>query len=249
VLAWACLEAENAGLRLLYRTAASFVAARLGLAPRELWRPVVQNPVAADVSLLRSESGEVRAESRRLLNEEKGGLTIVGSYVPKTTVQLESLLAKCEVERVEISVENILDAAQRNEVLSRAMTRTSAAIEFGRDVVVFTSRKLVMGDGAEASLAIGSQVSEALVELLRGIKVQPRYLIAKGGITSSDLATRGLGVKRAMVRGQIVPGVPVWELGAETKFPGLPYVVFPGNVGGPDALAEAVKMLNSKENK
>ena len=53
-----------------------------------------------------------------------------------------------------------------------------------------------------------------------------------------------MGVKRAMVLGQILPGVPVWELGAETKFPGLPYVVFPGNVGGPDALAQAVHKLN-----
>jgi uncharacterized protein YgbK (DUF1537 family) len=243
VLAWAALQAENAGSRLMYRTAASFVAARLGLAPRELWRPVLQNPGAADVSPLHSESGEVRADSRRLLQDRKGGLTIVGSYVPKTTAQLESLLTKNDVERVEISVENILDAAQRGMVLRRVVERANAGIRSGRDVVVFTSRTLVTGSGAEASLAIGNQVSGALVELLRGIEAKPRYLIAKGGITSSDLATRGLGVKRAMVLGQILPGVPVWELGAETKFPGLPYVVFPGNVGGTDALKEAVDRL------
>lgn len=88
------------------------------------------------------------------------------------------------------------------------------------------------------------QVSDALVELLRRVEVRPRYLIAKGGITSSDLATRGLGVKRAMVLGQILPGVPIWALGAETRYPGLAYVVFPGNVGGPDALAEAVNKFN-----
>ena len=157
-------------------------------------------------------------------------MTIVGSYVPKTTAQLESLLAKSDVERVEICVENILDATQRTMVLRHAVEQANAGIRAGRDVVVFTSRTLVTGNGAEASLAIGNQVSEALVELLRGIEAKPRYLIAKGGITSSDLATRGLGVKRAMVLGQILPGVPVWELGAETKFPGLPYVVFPGNV-------------------
>jgi len=118
-------------------------------------------------------------------------------------------------------------------------------IDFGRDVVVFTSRKLVPGAGAAASLAIGNQVSDALVELLRGIEVPPRYLIAKGGITSSNLATRGLGVKRALVLGQILPGVPVWKLGPETRFPGLPYIVFPGNVGGPDALAEVVRKCNA----
>lgn len=39
-------------------------------------------------------------------------------------------------------------------------------------------------------------------------------------------------------------GRPVWKLGAKTKFPGLPYVVFSGNFGGPDALAEAVNEFN-----
>ena len=53
-------------------------------------------------------------------------------------------------------------------------------------------------------------------------------------------------MKRARVLGQLLPGVPVWELGDETKFPGLPYIVFPGNVGGPTALVEAVERLASK---
>jgi uncharacterized protein YgbK (DUF1537 family) len=61
--------------------------------------------------------------------------------------------------------------------------------------------------------------------------------VAKGGITASDVATAGLGVRRAWVLGQIQPGVPVWRLGPESRYPGKPYVVFPGNVGGPDSLA------------
>ena len=240
VLAWAALQAENAGSRLMYRTAASFVAARLGLAPRELWKPLEQR--SADLRSGANLTPDINAPGQRPALQS-GGLTIVGSYVPKTTTQLEWLLAQCDMERVEILVKNILDEAQRATVLRLAVEQANDAIRAGRDAVVFTSRTLVTGNGAEASLAIGNQVSEALVELLRGIEVQPRYLIAKGGITSSDLATRGLGVKRAMVLGQILPGIPVWELGAETKFPGLPYVVFPGNVGGPDALAEAVNQL------
>jgi uncharacterized protein YgbK (DUF1537 family) len=47
----------------------------------------------------------------------------------------------------------------------------------------------------------------------------------------------------AVVLGQVRPGVPVWRLGPETRFPGLPYVVFPGNVGGPETLAEIVAEL------
>jgi len=220
VLAWAALQAENAGSRVMYRTAASFVAARLGLSPRPLWQPA---PGATNC----------------------GGLTIVGSHVPKTTGQLQSLLADNSLERAELAVGAILDSAQRAAELSRAARRADSGLNAGRDVVVFTSRERVMGSGVEASLAIGEKISAALVELLQRIETRPRYIIAKGGITSSDLATRALGVKRAMVLGQILPGVPVWELGAETKFPGLPYVVFPGNVGGPEALLEVVSKLRT----
>jgi uncharacterized protein YgbK (DUF1537 family) len=124
------------------------------------------------------------------------------------------------------------------------IAQTNQSLAGGRDVVVFTSRAHLTGHDAAGSLDIGAQVSDALVEVVRRLEVRPRYLIAKGGITSSDVATKALGVKRAMVLGQVLPGVPVWELGPETRFPGLPYVVFPGNVGGPDALAEAVAAWN-----
>jgi uncharacterized protein YgbK (DUF1537 family) len=88
-------------------------------------------------------------------------------------------------------------------------------------------------------------VSKALIEVLRRLSVRPAYLIGKGGITSSDLATDALGVRKAHVLGQIVPGVPVWRLGPETRYPGLCYVVFPGNVGAPDTLAEVIRSLHS----
>jgi hypothetical protein len=37
--------------------------------------------------------------------------------------------------------------------------------------------------------------------------------------------------------------VPLWQLGPESRYPGLPYVVFPGNVGGPESLVEIVVAL------
>ena len=112
-----------------------------------------------------------------------------------------------------------------------------------QDVALFTSRQLVTGADAEHSLAIGRRVSSGLVSIVRSISVRPRYLLAKGGITSSDIATRGLDVERALVLGQILPGVPVWRLGPESRYPGMVYIVFPGNVGGPGALAEVVAAL------
>ena len=102
---------------------------------------------------------------------------------------------------------------------------------------------MTISSPAESSLAIGQQVSEGLVAIVRSIIARPRYLLAKGGITSSDVATKGLGIKRAMVMGQILPGVPVWQAGDESRWPGLTYIVFPGNVGGAEALAEVVAKL------
>jgi uncharacterized protein YgbK (DUF1537 family) len=68
--------------------------------------------------------------------------------------------------------------------------------------------------------------------------------VAKGGITSSDIATEGLGVKSALVLGQVRPGIPLWRLGEESRFPGLPYAVFPGNVGTDRTLLEVVEALS-----
>lgn len=75
------------------------------------------------------------------------------------------------------------------------------------------------------------------------LQSRPNFVVAKGGITSSDVATKGLMIRRAMVLGQILPGIPVWRAGPESKFPGMPYVIFPGNVGGETALLESVQKL------
>ena len=72
---------------------------------------------------------------------------------------------------------------------------------------------------------------------------RPRFLTAKGGVTSSDVATKALEASRAEVMGAILPGVPVWRMGAESRMPGLPYIVFPGNVGGSDGLSRAYEIL------
>ena len=96
--------------------------------------------------------------------------------------------------------------------------------------------------GAAGAILI-QRVSDGLIEIVQKIAVRPRYLVAKGGITSSDTATAALGVVRATVAGQILPGIPVWRTGAESRHPGLAYIVFPGNVGGDDALVEVERKL------
>lgn len=105
-----------------------------------------------------------------------------------------------------------------------------------------TSRKLITGADKVSSLDIGNVVAAALVDFLKGLTVRPRYLIAKGGITSSDAATKGLGIRKALIVGQAAAGVPLWRSDEpEAKFPGLPFVVFPGNVGANETLFQVVE--------
>jgi len=71
----------------------------------------------------------------------------------------------------------------------------------------------------------------------------PRFVIAKGGITSSDVASEGLQIRHAIVRGPMLPGiVSLWEpVGGPAT--GIPYVVFPGNVGDDRSLLHVVRVL------
>lgn len=213
VLTLGLLAAEAQGRRFLCRTAASFVRVRLGLTARPLLAP------------------------RELdLPPAGGSLTVVGSYVPRTTRQLQPLLARPGMLSIEVGVERLLAGPARE--VGRVARQAERALADGRDVVIYSSRRHVAGDDTARSLAIGRRVSDGLTAIVRAVRTRPRFILAKGGITSSDVATGGLDVRRAVVLGQILPGVPVWRLGPESRWPGLAYIVFPGNVGGPQALAE-----------
>ncbi|QDT08387.1 four-carbon acid sugar kinase family protein [Planctomycetes bacterium K23_9] len=216
----AALRSENAGRQFVYRTAASFVQAYAGLEPKPL----------LDTSEMVNPSANT-------------GLIAVGSYVPKTTTQLKTLINKAEnLVAVELDVDEIL-SDRHDEYLQTVSAKVNRELQSGHNVVLHTSRNLVTGNDAESNLEIGNRVSAALVQVVRSIEQPLRFLIAKGGITSSDVATRGLDVKRAIVLGQILPGVPVWQTQQESRRPGLAYVVFPGNVGGDDALLQAYQKL------
>ncbi len=86
-----------------------------------------------------------------------------------------------------------------------------------------------------------------LCDVVSAIEGRPGFLVAKGGITSIEIARRALQCPEAEVLGQALKGVPVWRLGAGSKWSDVPYVVFPGNVGDEAALANVTGMLLGKE--
>ena len=216
------LAAEARGKTFLFRTAASFVQVRAGIFPRPLLtQSDLQLPAAG------------------------GGLIVVGSFVPRSTRQVNSLLATAEIMHTEINVAALLDDRLRDDEINRVVNDTENALRRGNDMLIFTSRRLVAGQDSKSSLQIGQKISQGLISIVQRIQTAPRYILAKGGITSSDIATRSLNVKKAIVLGQILPGVPVWKLGAESRFPNLAYIVFPGNVGDDRALVDVARQLKA----
>ena len=116
------------------------------------------------------------------------------------------------------------------------------------DCVVYTSRDLVSTDDPAESLAIARSVSDAVVEVVQRVRdARPAWVVAKGGITSHEVAASGLGIRRAEVEGQFWAGqVSLFSAReAPEEVMGMPYVVFPGNVGGEQALADVVDTLTA----
>lgn len=177
-------------------------------------------------------------------NDINGGLIIVGSHVKKTTAQLDKLKTLENLAFIEFNVASTLNSNELAKEKERVYKLVNTKVAAGQTVVVYTSRKVidVQGD-KEKSLLLSVGVSDALTSIVKQLPVKPRFILAKGGITSSDVGVKGLGVKRALVAGQVRPGIPVWYTNEEAKFARLPYIIFPGNVGTVDDLHDIVEML------
>ena len=227
LLAQALLDAQDAGARLLVRCGPPFPRALVGQAPHP---PLTSDDLAA-----------IRAGG--LAEDAQGGLVVVGSHVAQTTRQLASLLERRSPHQVELDVAAVLGEDVQDHV--RSVAQEAATRLADGDVVVSTSRTLVAPADRDEALAVARRVSTALVTVVQQVLAArpPRFVVAKGGITSSDVAARGLGIERAMVRGPMLPGiVSLWEP-VDGPARGIPYIVFAGNVGGPESLADVVDLL------
>jgi len=174
------------------------------------------------------------------------GLVVVGSHVGLTTTQLRAVQARGTLVEVELEVPSLLDE-RRAEHLEAVVATVRETLERD-DCVVYTSRDLVSTDDPAESLAIARSVSDAVVEVVQRVRdARPAWVVAKGGITSHEVAASGLGIRRAEVEGQFWAGqVSLFSAReAPEEVMGMPYVVFPGNVGGEQALADVVDTLTA----
>lgn len=153
------LKADTAGKKFLFRTGAAFVSSRLGI-------PQI-DPISA---------------KQLSMSSATGGLIIAGSYVPKTTSQLQVLRERGgdKLTAIVLDVKKLLESEQSSDAaVGDAITLAEKEISRGQDVLVMTSRDLVTGEDERKSLDIGSKVAKALVSFLVDLKAKPRYIIAK----------------------------------------------------------------------
>ena len=188
------------------------------------------------------------ARGKHFLFRCAAGLVVVGSHVDKSTRQLEYLLRELPgLCPICLQARRVLEPGGLEAETRRVREEAERAILAGTTAVVFTSRTVLRAssDSVGDNLELSVRIAGAVTGLVGALSLRPRFLVAKGGITSSEIGVRALGVRRAWVLGQIAPGVPVWQTGPESRFPGLPYVIFPGNVGEDSTLFDVVRRLTS----
>lgn len=215
------LAVAGEGRRFLFRSAASLLTSLARLPPQ----PVAPERMSAYV------------------RNAKPGVILVGSHVDKSSRQLQHLLAHSDLASQEVQVDRIeLEAYRhRNELLEHA----DRVFAEGRSLVLYTSRGERSFANRAERLAFGERVSDFLVSLVQALPAELGFLISKGGITSNDVLSQGLALRTARVMGQIRAGCSVVHCPADhPRYPGLPLVIFPGNVGDDAALTEVYRTLS-----
>lgn len=177
---------------------------------------------------------------------DKGGLIVVGSHVNKTTEQLNVLKKSAKgIAFVEFNQHLAVQKEGLEKEVQRVAEKANQLLNSGITTVIYTRRERIdLGtQNADDELILTNRITDAVTEIVKKIQTVPKFIIAKGGITASDIAVKALHVKKALIMGQIYPGIPVWKLGDDSRYSGVPYIVFPGNVGTKTTLRDIVSTL------
>ncbi len=208
------------------------------------------------------------AELARLRRGPAPGAVLVGSHVPLSDQQLGHLLAEPACAGVELPVDRVLDAMRQRlpapgslplplapemeSMVAEALQSLQAELleqlrrawTSGRTPVLFTSR----GERLCCDTQERQHLSLALAGLMARIAVrlppELAYLISKGGTTSQTLLRDGLALASVRLEGQLLPGLSMLRLPADhARFPRLPLLTFPGNLGVADTLHQAWRLM------
>jgi len=220
-----CILAEKEGVQPIFRTAASFVRVRGAIADRKI--------LTSEDILGKSTQNQIGAE-----------IIIAGSVVEKTTQQINCLLEKeKQVKPVIMDVKNLI--RHNSKEIDMVVKKSLSLISENKTPLIYTSREIIPSNhlGIEINKIISKGLAKTVEKFLKS-EIKIKYIITKGGITSSDIATKALKIKKAVVMGQIYPGIPVWKTIIPERIKNLPLIIFPGNVGRKDTLLKIFRKLH-----
>lgn len=226
------LWAEGRGKYFVYRTAASFPPARVGM---------TDQPALTRKQIV----GE-----RRL----RGGiLCLWGSIGELSNIQLERMIEEmADWVSVEFDVRKVLEnEEEREKIIDCAKDSVEEALKQNKNVVVYTIPRCeypAEGLSEEERTANHLKIANSLQQVYERIRSPPSVLVIKGGTTSS-IGLLSSGARKVYALGQIDSGIPIVKILPEdnTRFPGRETLVIlgPGNVGVADTYVEMMKKLLS----
>lgn len=217
------LAASDQGKHFLLRSAASILTSLANLGPQPVAPAAMANYKPTD----------------------QPGVILVGSHVQKTTEQLAELLKDNTVQGIEIPVQQLRDQPNKKaEIITDSLEQVENILELGKTPVIYTSRRELSFNSVQARLDFGVELSQLLMKIVQQLPQDIGFLISKGGITSNDVLSVGLGLTSVRLLGQIIPGCSLVRTDSDhPRFPLLPVVLFPGNVGNVRGLATAYQRL------
>jgi uncharacterized protein YgbK (DUF1537 family) len=160
-------------------------------------------------------------------------LVVCGSHTDASSAQLRRLSAAAGVEPI------ALDPTAANGCAQPAVTRQLTASLRQSGIAILTTARTY-----ERTPDRGEQMMRSLVANARAVRHAVDLVIAKGGITSAEIARSSFGADVAHVLGQPAVGVALWRLAT----PGgrlVPYIAVPGNVGDANLLADLAAIARS----
>ncbi|MEB3160466.1 MAG: four-carbon acid sugar kinase family protein, partial [Synechocystis sp.] len=171
-LAEGLLQVSNQGKHFLLRSAASILTSLADLGPQPVAPPDFATYKPTD----------------------QPGAIVVGSHVRKTTEQLTELLTLSTVQGIEIPVEQLRDQPQTaGDIIHQTLQTIDAIRAQGKTPVIYTSRQELAFSSIQARLDFGVKVSQLLMDIVQQLPTDIGFLISKGGITSNDVLSVGLG--------------------------------------------------------
>ncbi len=219
------ITAINQGKRFLFSSAASLLTSLASLGPQT-----------------------IQPEEMYVLAQNRPGIIVVGSHVGQTTIQLEELLKTNGLDGVEVPVERLL-LEDSDCLVGEAIAKVKVILQSGKTAVVYTSREEQHFLDVEMRQRFGLKVASTLTAIINQLPTEIGFLISKGGITSNAILNDVLQLPTVRLLGQIYPGCSVLQTPNDhPHYPGLPIVLFPGNVGvgDQDALKTIYQRLISK---